>query len=71
MATQKQPYAVYTVRPRKGQDKPFWVRIGTGFLHKSGKGINVVLDSLPLDGKLVIVPQQKKDEEKGDGDGPA
>ena len=63
MASPVRRYAVWTVRPasKEGQ-KPFWTRIGTGFLHKNNGGINVVLDALPIDGKLVILPAKKKDD---------
>ena len=52
----KQPPApthrVYTVIKREGQDD-YWLNIGLAFPHKDGKGFNVVLQALPLDGKSV------------------
>ena len=52
----KQPAApthrVYTVIKREGQDD-YWLNIGLAFPHKDGKGFNVVLQALPLDGKIV------------------
>src|SRR5919112_5004744 len=52
----KQPPApthrVYTVIKRDGQDD-YWLNIGLAFPHKDGKGFNVVLQALPLDGKIV------------------
>ena len=52
----KQPPApthrVYTVIKREGQDD-YWLNIGLVFPHKDGKGFNVVLQALPLDGKIV------------------
>ena len=50
-------HRVYTVLPRKGADgKPdaFWLNIGSAFAHQDGKGFNVVLEALPLDGKVVL-----------------
>ena len=52
----KQPPApthrVYTVIKRDGQDD-YWLNIGLAFPHKDGKGFNIVLQALPLDGKIV------------------
>ena len=38
---------VFTLAPRVGQ-KPFWLNVGSAFPHKSGKGMNVLLQALPL-----------------------
>lgn len=52
----KQPAApthrVYTVIKRDGQDD-YWLNIGLAFPHKDGNGFNIVLQALPLDGKIV------------------
>ena len=52
----KQPaaptYRVYTVIKREGQDD-YWLNIGLAFPHKDGNGFNIVLQALPLDGKIV------------------
>ena len=44
--------AVYTIieRPNK---KPFWLKIGAAFENED-KSLNVVLDALPLNGRLHI-----------------
>jgi hypothetical protein len=44
----------YTVRKGSGGGKDFWTPVGSAWLHKDGKGFNVVLDALPVDGRLVI-----------------
>ncbi len=53
---ERQPAApthrVYTVIRREGQDD-YWLNIGLAFPHKDGKGFNIVLQALPLDGKIV------------------
>ena len=36
-----------------GEDSP-WTRIGAGFVHKDGQGFNIVLDALPLSGRVVL-----------------
>ena len=49
----KQPtHRVYSVIRREGQDD-FWLNLGLVFSHKDGKGFNLMLQALPIDGKLV------------------
>jgi hypothetical protein len=45
-------HRVYTVIRREGQDD-YWLNIGLAFPHKDGGGFNIVLQALPLDGKIV------------------
>ena len=45
-------HRVYTVIRREGQDD-YWLNIGLAFPHKDEKGFNIVLQALPLDGKIV------------------
>ena len=33
-----------------------WTKVGVAFPHKEGAGYNIQLSSLPLDGKLVVLP---------------
>jgi hypothetical protein len=46
-------YRVYSVIERPKQDD-FWLNIGTAFAHEKGDGFNVVLQALPLNGRLVL-----------------
>jgi hypothetical protein len=49
----KQPtHRAYSVIRREGQDD-FWLNLGLVFPHKDGGGFNIVLQALPLDGKIV------------------
>ena len=57
-------HRVYTVIKRDGQDD-YWLNIGLAFPHKDGKGFNVVLQALPLDGKIVC-REITNEEEGGD-----
>ena len=38
------------------QDKGFWTRIGAAWPHKDGKGFNVQLEVVPLDGRISLRP---------------
>lgn len=55
--------AVYTVRDRGEGKKAYWARIGTCFTNKDGS-FSVILDALPIDGKLVIREEQQRDEQE-------
>jgi hypothetical protein len=49
----KQPtHRAYSVIKREGQDD-FWLNLGLVFPHKDGGGFNIMLQALPLDGKIV------------------
>jgi hypothetical protein len=62
-ANQKPTYTAYTVHKRgEGQDD-FWIAIGAAFMHQDGDGYNVVLQALPLDGKIVLRPPKAQGEE--------
>lgn len=55
MSTQdsKSPtHIAYAVR--EGKDKGFWTRIGAAWAHKDGKGFNVQLECVPLDGAVQL-----------------
>jgi hypothetical protein len=49
-----------------GSDKKkFWSRIGAAWSHKDGQGFNLQLDTLPIDGRIVLRhPQEPAGDEK-------
>ncbi|OWK21499.1 hypothetical protein AJ88_24120 [Mesorhizobium amorphae CCBAU 01583] len=47
-------YQAYTVRDAKEGQKGFWVRIGSFFAHDDGEGGTLLLDALPIDGRVVL-----------------
>ena len=48
-------YTAYTVREfeRNGQQDSDWMRVGVAFPHEDGKGFNLSLHAVPVDGKIV------------------
>jgi hypothetical protein len=60
--TPKQPtHAAYQVRDSKTGGKSFWTRIGSAWAHADGKGFNVQIESVPLDGRITLrVPSDEK-----------
>ena len=60
----KPSHKCFVVEDRgEGDDNDaFWTRIGSAWPHKDGKGINVVLSALPLNGRLVLREFTEEDE---------
>jgi hypothetical protein len=60
----KPTHTAYSVRDFKKQDgaaDSSWSTIGVAFLHKDGKGLDVVLDALPVSGRIVLrIPKPKE-----------
>ena len=52
----KPTYIAYTVRDYKDgpETKSSWTRIGSAWPIKSGKGFSIVLDALPIDGRITL-----------------
>jgi hypothetical protein len=61
-ASSKTPsHIAYQVRDREG-GKGFFTRIGAAWQHKDGKGFNVQLECVPLDGRISLrVASEKKE----------
>ena len=56
--TPKRPtHRVYAVT--KNGDKSFWTEIGAAWSHQDGKGFNVKLDYLPLNGAEIVIREPK------------
>ena len=54
-------HSVYQVRDREGS-KSFWTRIGSAWAHADGKGFNIQLECVPLDGRITLrVASEKKE----------
>ena len=63
MAEVSKMFRVYTIVSRPKQDD-YWLNIGAAFPHEDGKGFNVMLQALPLGGKIVLREYEPKPEEK-------
>jgi hypothetical protein len=65
MANQQPAYRAYTVIKREGAED-FWLAIGAAFMHQDGDGYNIVLQALPIDGKIVLrLPKSGDDQSQG------
>ena len=61
MAAQQPTYQAYTVVKREGQDD-YWLNIGAAFMHQDGDGFNIMLQALPINGKIVLRPPKGEPE---------
>jgi hypothetical protein len=44
------------------EDNSIWTRIGSGWAHADGKGFNIQLDVLPIDGRISLrTPSESRD----------
>ena len=58
--TSKRPtHRVYAVTKAEGSDKGFWTAIGAAWSHQDGKGFNVKLDYLPLNGAEIVIREPR------------
>ncbi len=61
----KPQYEAFHVRNNGDNGKGFWTKIGVAWPHKDGKGLDVRLNAMPIDGRVAIrkyEPKPKKDE---------
>ena len=58
----KPTYIAYTVRnyEHAGAQKGDWTRIGAAWTHQDGKGFDIVLESIPLSGKVTLRANEPK-----------
>ena len=65
MAAQRPTYQAYTVVKRQGKEgaqDDFWLNIGAAFMHQDGEGSDIVLQALPINGKIVLRPPKAQAE---------
>ena len=58
----KPAYRAYTVIKRDNKDD-YWLNLGVAFPHEDGEGFNLLLQALPLDGKIVLRTYKEDEEE--------
>jgi hypothetical protein len=59
-ASKAPAYIAYQVR--EGNQKGYFTRIGAAWPNKDGKGFNIQLDAIPLDGRVTLrLASEKKD----------
>lgn len=57
--TKTPSHIAYQVR-EGAEGKAYFNRVGSAFAHNDGKGFNLILDSLPVDGRVTLrAPQDR------------
>ena len=59
----KPTYRAYTVIKRENKDD-YWLNLGVAFPHEDGEGFNLLLQAMPLDGKIVLRTYKEDEEQK-------
>ncbi len=62
----KPSHIAYQVR--ENGDKAFFNNIGAAFEHKDGKGYNISLDAMPVDGKVTLRTFEERVQKMKNGD---
>lgn len=61
-------FDVFAVREREGgKGKDIFTKIGVAFKRRNDDGVNILLDALPLDRRVVVVPPLPADQERTRG----
>lgn len=59
----KQPNLIaYSVLEKGRGAKPYWHRIGAAWTTQDGGGLSLQLDSLPIDGRIVLMPPKAEEQ---------
>ena len=54
-------HIAYHVRDINGEDNEgFWTRIGSAWAHRDGKGFNIQLECMPIDGRISLRAASEK-----------
>lgn len=65
-APSKPSHVAYQVR-EGNEGKSFFNRVGSAFAHGDGKGFNLILDSVPVDGRVTLrTPQERMNAKKSE-----
>lgn len=59
-------YCVREYRKAGGDKKSDWSRVGIAWAHKDGDGFDVILDAIPLAGRIAIRKNKPKSEQAGE-----
>lgn len=54
----------YSVKRNPKTKRGIWTRIGQAYPHDIGAGLTVVLDAMPLDGKIVLLELDHADDHR-------
>lgn len=53
----------YGVKKRGAGKRAWWQRIGAAYPHEQGAGLTILLDLMPLDGRIILLERDTADDE--------
>ncbi len=65
----KPAFRAYTVVKHEGKED-YWLNLGIAFPHDDGEGFNLLLQALPIDGKIVLRTYKEEEDDKSKGKPP-
>jgi hypothetical protein len=54
----------YGAQRRQNGKRSWWTRIGHAYPHETGAGLTVVLDLMPLDGRIILLEPDQHDDKR-------
>lgn len=63
----KPDFIAYSVKDKGHNVKPYWHRIGAAWANKEGNGFTIDLESLPLEGRIVLLSPKAEAAASTDG----
>lgn len=60
--TKRPSFIAYTVRQGGEDTKAYFNRIGAAFAHRDGEGHDILLDAVPVDGRITLRTLQERSE---------
>lgn len=57
----KPAFRAYTVIKREGKED-YWLNLGVAYPHEDGQGFNLLLQALPIDGRIVLRTYKEQEE---------
>ena len=66
--SERPTHRVYAVTKTEGDEKGFWTTLGAAWAHQDGKGFNVKLDYLPLNGAEIVILEPRAEQAPAEAD---
>ncbi len=54
----------YSAKRHKGLGRAHWRRIGAAYPHDEGAGLTIILDLIPLDGRIILLERDDADDRR-------
>jgi hypothetical protein len=54
-------FLAFSIKDSEQSENGYWTRIGAAFAHQNGDGYTLILDWVPLDGKVILRKPKEPD----------